>query len=153
MKRAGTNGRRRGSVMVEFTLSLLVLIPLALGGWSFGTAFFRYAELGSAVRAGARYASTLNYDSATSTPSASFLSAVQKMTVYGDPNANAATATPLVPGLSTANVNLTVGFANSAPSTMTVSITGFQVPTYIGTATLSGKPYVWFPYVGYWAPP
>ena len=142
----------RGSVMVEFTLSMLVLIPLFLGTWAFGYTFFQYSELENAVRAGARYASTLNYDSATNTPSAAFLTGVQNMTVYGDPNANPATATPVVSGLTTANVNLSVGFTNSAPSSVTVSVTGFQVLTYYGTTTLN-KPYVWFPYVGYWTPP
>lgn len=153
MKTPRPNPGERGSVMVEFTLSLLVLIPLFLGGWAFGYTFYQYARLESAVRAGARYASTLNYNSASATPSAAFLSAVQNMTVYGDPNANPSTATPLVSGLTTGNVNLNVGFTNSAPSSMTVSITGFNVLTYFGTTTLSGKPYVWFPYVGYWTPP
>src|SRR5690348_2791529 len=104
MKFAPQNSKHRGSVMVEFTLSMLVLIPLFLGGWAFGYTFFQYSELESAVRAGARYASTLNYDSLSNTPSAAFLTAVQNMTVYGDPNANPATATPVVSGLTTANV-------------------------------------------------
>jgi hypothetical protein len=36
---------------------------------------------------------------------------------------------------------------------MTVSITGFQVNSYIGKTTLNGKPYVYFPFIGYWGPP
>lgn len=153
MRLTRQNPARRGSVMVEFTFSMLLLIPLFLGAWTFGYTFFQYAQLENAVRAGARYASTLNYDSATSTPSAAFLTAVQNMTVYGDPNANPATATPVVTGLTTGNVNLNVGFTNSAPSSMTVSINGFSVLTYFGRTNLTGKPYVWFPYVGYWSPP
>ncbi len=153
MRLARSNAKQRGSVMVEFTLSMLVLIPLFLGGWAFGYTFFQYSQLENAVRAGARYASTLNYDSASTTPSSAFLSAVQKMTVYGDPNADPRTASPVVPGLTTSNVNLSVGFASSAPSSVTVSISGFRVLTYFGTTNLSGKPYVWFPYVGYWTPP
>ena len=139
--------------MVEFTFSMLLLIPLFIGAWTFGYTFFQYAQLEDAVRAGARYASELNYDSATATPSAAFLTAVQNMTVYGDPGANPATATPVVTGLTTGNVNLNVGFTNSAPSSMTVSITGFSVLTYFGRTSLTNKPYVWFPYVGYWSPP
>jgi len=34
-----------------------------------------------------------------------------------------------------------------------VSITNFHVQPYIGTVTLNGKPYVWFPYLGTWGPP
>ena len=139
--------------MVEFTLSMMLLMPLFLGGWAFGFTFFQYAQLENAVRAGARYASTVNYDSSTSTPSSAFLTAVQNVTVYGDPNANPATATPVVSGLTTGNVNLTVGFVNGAPASMTVSISNFQVLSYPGKATLNNKPFVSFPYVGYWSPP
>lgn len=120
--------RESGSVMIEFTFTMLVLIPLFLGAWAF-------------------------YDSATTTPSSAFLTAVQKMTVYGDPAANPSSATPVVSGLTTNNVNLTVTFDNGAPSTMTVSITNFKVLSYPAPTTLNGKPFVWFPYVGYWTPP
>jgi hypothetical protein len=67
--------------------------------------------------------------------------------VYGDPNANTSTATPVVSGLTTGNVQLTVTFTNGAPSSMNVAVTGFQLNTYIGKVTLSGKPYVAFPYM------
>ncbi len=142
-----------GSVMVEFTLSLSFLIPLFLGLWEFGFAFYQYSKLLNAVRAGARYASLRTYDSATATPTANFLTAVQKMTVYGDPAANTSTATPAVPGLTTSNVQLAVTFTNGAPSAVSVSIDNYQVPTYIGNVTLRGKPYVWFPYLGIFGPP
>ena len=75
------------------------------------------------------------------------------MTVYGDPNANSSTATPVVNGLTTSNVQLTVTFANGVPSTTAVSITNFQVQSYPVQVTLSGKPYVWFPYLGTFGPP
>jgi Flp pilus assembly protein TadG len=137
--------------MVEFTFALLVLVPLFLGGWAFGYTFYQYGQLQNAVRSGARYAATRTYDSDTTSPSAAFTAAVQKMTVYGDPNANTSTATPVVSGLTTSNVNLTVAFAASGgPSTMTVSITNFQVNSYPTKVTLNGKPYVWFPFIGTW---
>lgn len=139
--------------MIEFTLSMMLLIPLFLGGWAFGYTFFQYAQLENAVRAGARYASTLNYDSSTSTASSTFLTAVRNVTVYGDPNANPASATPVVSGLTTNNVDLTVAFVNGAPATMTVSISNFQVLSYPGKTSLNNKPSVSFPYVGYWSPP
>jgi Flp pilus assembly protein TadG len=145
--------KQKGSVMVEFTLSLTFFIPLLLGAWRFGYTFFQYSQLENAVRAGARYASMLTYDSVSSTPSAAFLTAVQKMTVYGDPAADTSSATPVVTGLTTGNVQLTVALAKSAPSTITVSIKNFNVMTYSGNVTLTGKPYVWFPYVGYFGPP
>src|SRR5947209_1931659 len=113
--------KQSGSVMVEFTLSLTFLIPLFLGAWSFGYTFFQYSQLENAVRSGARYAAMRTYDSATSTPSSSFSTAVKKMTVYGDPSADTSTATPKVTGLTTDNVVLTVAFSSGAPSTVTVA--------------------------------
>jgi Flp pilus assembly protein TadG len=153
MKHALKCRRRTGSVIVEFTFSIIFLLALFLGTWAFGYTFYQYAQLENAVRSGARYASQLNYDSKTATPSPSFLTAVQNMTVYGDPAADSSTATPVVNGLSPGNVNLAVTLTNGAPSAMTVSITGFQVNSYINKVTLNGKPYVWFPYTGYWTPP
>jgi Flp pilus assembly protein TadG len=140
--------------MVEFTLATSVLIPLFLGGWAFGYTFYQYVQLENAVRAGARYASVRTYDGPpNSTPTAAFQTAVYKMTVYGDPNADTSTATPVVSGLTTSNVTLSVSWANSVPSTVTVSITGFAVQSYPFRVTLNGKPYVWFPYVGTFGPP
>jgi Flp pilus assembly protein TadG len=144
---------QRGGVTVEFTLSLLLLIPMFLGGWAFGYTFFQYGQLENAVRDGARYASMQTYDSATTTPTSAFLTAVQKMTVYGDPAADTSTATPVVTGLTTSNVQLTVTFSNGVPSAMTVAITGFQIQSFLGKVTLNGKPYVWFPFAGYFGPP
>ena len=77
MRRNGQARRRSGSVMVEFTVATSVLIPLFLGGWAFGFTFYQYVQLENAVRSGARYASLRTYDSATSTPSSAFLTAVQ----------------------------------------------------------------------------
>jgi Flp pilus assembly protein TadG len=139
--------------MVEFTVSLTVLIPLFLGASAFGYTFYQYAKLENAVRAGARYASMRTYDSSTSTPSAAFQTAVQKMTVYGDPAANTSTATPVVSGLTTNNVKLTVTFVSGAPSAVTVSIINFKLQSYPGTVHLNGKPYVWFPFLGQFGPP
>ena len=145
--------RRAGSVMVELTLSLSVLIPLFLGGATFGYTFYLYSKLQNAVRAGARYASTIKYDSATTTPSTAFETAVQKMTVYGDPAADTSTATAVAPGLTTSNVNLVVTFTSGAPSGMTVAISGYTLPVYTGTVTLNNKPYAWFPFAGFYGPP
>jgi Flp pilus assembly protein TadG len=152
MRRSGV-ASRKGSVMVEFTLSMMFLIPLFLGLWEFGFAFYRYSSLENAVRAGARYASLRRYDSATITPSAGFLSAVQKVTVYGSPTADAGTAAPIVPGLTTDNVRMSVAFVSGYPRSVTVYIDNYQLPTYIGTVTLRSKPYVWFPYMGTFGPP
>ena len=151
--RIGRRRRTSGNVMVELTLSMMALAPLFLGAATFGYTFYVYSKLVSAVRTGSRYASTIKYDSATTTPTSSFLSAVRKMTVYGDPDANIASAIPVVSGLAIANVNLTVTFTSGAPSGMTVAITGYEVPSYPARITLNNKPYAWFPFTGQWGPP
>ena len=144
--------RRSGTAVIELTLSMMALAPLFLGAASFGYTFYVYEKLSNAVRTGARYASTRTYDSANSTPTTAFSTAVKKMTVYGDPNA-ATGATPVVTGLTTSNVNLTVTFTSGAPAGMTVSISGYQVPSYLGRVTLNNKPYAWFPFTGQFGPP
>ncbi len=150
--KVASRGRRRGSVLIELTLSLTFLVALFLGIWNFGYAFYLYGELEQSVRAGARYASMRKYDSGTATPTATYLTAVQNVVVYGDP-APAAGATPAAPGLTTANVIVTVTFPSGAPTSMAVAITGYQLPTYFGNMTLSGKPTTSFPFVGIFGPP
>lgn len=147
---AASRKRQHGSVIVELTLSLTFLCALFLGTWQYGYTFFIYGELEQAVRAGARYASELTYDSGTSTPSADFLTAVQNVVVYGDP---AGGTTPVAPGLTTDNVALTVTWTSGVPTQMAVAITGYQVPTYFGNLTMNGKPTTTFPFVGIFGPP
>lgn len=144
--------RQGGSVIVELTLSLTFLSALFLGTWQYGYTFYVYAQLEQAVRDGARYAGELTYDSGTSTPLADFQTAVQNVVVYGDP-APASGAAAVAPGLTTDNVSVTVTWVNDTPTAMTVAITGYQVPTYFGNYSLSGKPTTTFPFVGIFAPP
>ena len=103
------------------------------------------------ARRGSRYASLKRYDSATTTPTSSFRTAVQNVVVYGDP-APANGATPIAPGLTAGNVALTVAFAGGVPSGITVSINNYRVPGIFQTVTLN-KPATWFPYVGTFGPP
>jgi Flp pilus assembly protein TadG len=150
INRGHARRRRRGGVIIEFTLALTFLITLFIGGWAYGFSFYIYGELENAVRNGARYASKLPYDSSSSTPSSSFLTKVQQMTVYGDPTVS--NGTPVAPNLTTSNVSVNVTMSNNAPASVTVAITGYTLPGY-WNVTLNNKPYVWFPYLGYWSPP
>ncbi|MBZ5590934.1 MAG: pilus assembly protein [Acidobacteriia bacterium] len=151
MRIAGRRQRSRGSVLVELTLSATFLVALFLGVWQFGYGFYIYSQLEQAVRDGARYASLRTYNSANSTPTADFTTAVQNVVVYGDP-APANGATPIAPGLTTANVSVTVTFT-SVPTAINVAITNYKLPTYYGNQTLSGKPTTSFPFVGVFGPP
>jgi Flp pilus assembly protein TadG len=141
--------RTSGTAAVELALSLPLLISLTLGTLKFGHAYFVYSELEQSVRSAARYASLRQYRSATSTPDAAYLTAVRNMAVYGDP---AGGTDPIAPGLTTANVAVTMIFVSGVPSALTVAINGYNLPQIIGTVTLTNKPYVKFPYLGIFQP-
>jgi Flp pilus assembly protein TadG len=144
--------RRSGSAMIELTLSLGFLIPLFLGTWQFGYAYYIYGELEQAVRDGARYASLQPYHSANATPTSAYLAAVQNVVVYGTDAPESGSA-PIVNSLTTSNVGLTVTFNNNVPASVSVYITGYRMPAFFGSLTLNHKPLAWFPYVGMFGPP
>ena len=140
---------RDGSVMLEFAIGSGVLIAAFTGTFQFGYSFLQYNNLENAVARGARYASLVPYDSATTTPSAAFLAAVKNMVLYGSPTAG---TSPVLTGLTTGNVSLTVTFANGVPSAMTVSINGYTIDSIFTTTNLTNKPQVTYAYQGIWSP-
>ena len=144
--------RRRtqaGNSMVELALVCAVLLPFVTGIFQFGYGFFGYNRLVSGVRSGARYASLLKYDSATTTPSTGFQSAVRNMVVYGDP---AGGTNPLISGLSPTQVNVSVTMINGAPDTVTVSVSSFTLDTIFKRFVFVNKPVAAFRYSGVFAP-
>ncbi len=140
--------KKRGSAVVEFAMSFAVLFPLMTGLLEFGHAFFIYIQLGNAVREGARYASLITYDSATTDISTAYGNAVQNMVVYGDP---AGGTSSLIPNLTTEHVSVAVTFANNVPSSVTVSVRNYGIQTFFKTLVLQ-RPACTFPYVGRYAP-
>ncbi|HEY2013968.1 MAG TPA: TadE family protein [Bryobacteraceae bacterium] len=141
--------RRRGNSVLEFALGSGVLLAVFTGTFRFGYTMFQYNRLETAVAQGARYASLVPYDSATTTPSSNFRTAVQNMVLYGSP---AAGTHPVLSDLTASNVSLTVTFTNNTPSAMTVALTGYTINGLFGTSILAGKPKVTYPYQGIWAP-
>jgi Flp pilus assembly protein TadG len=135
--------------MVEFAIASAVLIPCFIGVFQFGYGFYTYNRLNGAVRAGARYASLLKYDSATTTPASTYLTAVRNTVVYGNPNGG---TTPIVPGLSPNQVQVQMTFANSAPDMVKVYLSSFELDTVFTTLDWSNKPAASFRYEGVWAP-
>ena len=135
--------------MLEFVLGSGLLVAAFTGTFQFGYVFLQYNNLENAVARGGRYASLVPYDSATTTPSAAFTAAVQNMVLYGSP---ATGNSPVLPGLTAANVNLTVTFTDGVPSAMTVSISGYTIDSIFATTTLTAKPRVTYAYQGIWAP-
>jgi Flp pilus assembly protein TadG len=140
---------RRGTAILEFAVGSGVLLAAFSGAFDFGYTLLQYNKLELAVSQGARYASIISYDSATTTPSTGFLTAVRNMVLYGSPTTGTA---PVLSGLTASNVSVTVTFSNGVPSSMEVSITGYTINALFGTYLLSGKPQVTFPYQGVWAP-
>ncbi len=141
---------QRGSIFIEFALTFLLLVAIFTGTFQIGYAFFAYNTLSNAVRQGSRYASLRPYDSASSTPSASFNTAVQNFVVYGDP---AGGTTPILRGLTTSNVRLTILTVGSAPVQVTVAITGYTIAAVFANFVLNNKPSCSFPYFGIPTPP
>jgi Flp pilus assembly protein TadG len=89
----------RGASLLEFTIVALIFFTSLFGVLEFGRLLWVHNTLRDAARRGARYAVIRKNDAAG-------IAAVQKMVVYGDPNANPATATPVATGLTPANVQV-----------------------------------------------
>lgn len=142
-------GNRRGNVMIEFAIGSGLLLAAFTGTFQFGYTFLQYNNLENAVARGARYASLVPYDSATTNPSVAFKTAVQNMVLYGTPTAG---VSPVLPGLTAANVNLTVTFTNKIPTLMTVSISNYTINSLFSKNTLKTKPQVAYAYQGVWSP-
>ena len=156
MKLAPSAPRERGNALIEFALSFFLIFAVLSGIFQFAYSFYVYNTLVVAVREGARYASIKPYDSTSTTPTSGFQNAVRNMVVYGDPSPPGG-ARPAVPGLLASNVAFLVtgGAAGTltAPTQITVSITGFSIDAVFGTWNLSGKPNATFPYMGILTPP
>ena len=135
-----TNRNQRGAALVELAIVSTVFFTVLFGILEFGRLLWTHNALEDAARRGARYATIRKNDAAG-------ILAVQKMVVYGDPNANPAVATPVVSGLTTNDV--TVAYSNynglQLSAKATVSITNpstgnykfqFAVPLIGGTLTM-----------------
>ena len=56
-----SNKRQKGQALIEFTLTIPILLLIMLGIIDFGRIFFTYAQAASAIRDGARFAAVLGY--------------------------------------------------------------------------------------------
>lgn len=128
--------RRRGSALIEFAGSLIVLTAAFAGVFEIGYSFFTYGTLVSAVRAGARYSASRQHGVA---PDPETAQAVRNLVVYGDPTP-ADHARPLAPGLTTENVEIISGAGTS-----TISLRGFAIDALFTKVNLDGRPTATFP--------
>lgn len=151
MKRSSPGNRRRGSAMVEFALSATLLTSVFLGVFQFGYSLYQYNELVNAVRAGARFASLQKIsNSGNGVVGTDYADAVRNMVVFGTPNGGGA---PVVPGLTTGNVQVQVGFdTRFVPRSVTVRITSYQINAVVRTFTITNKPALTMPFFGQYCP-
>lgn len=146
----GKPSPKSGNAVIELALAMPVLIGLFLGSLQFGYSFYIYNDLEQAVRAGARYASMRSYSSTSSTPDTAYQTAVKNAVVYANP---AGGTQPVAPGLTAANVALTMEMQQGVPSAVTVAITNYRLPQIVGSVLLTDKPATQFPYLGVYTPP
>jgi len=130
---------RRGSALIEFAGSLMLLSAMFTGIFQIGYTFFAYEKLIHAVRAGARYASLRGANS-TGIADAEFSKAVANVVLFGDPQP-AVGAKPVISGLTADNVELVLG-----PAEATVSVRDFEIDAVFTKVKLAGRPTVTFPF-------
>jgi Flp pilus assembly protein TadG len=141
--------------MVEFALGSGILVTIFTATFQYGFIFYQYNALVNAVNNGAHFGALQIYDTTSTTPSNAFSTAVKNMVVYGDPTGT--NTTPVVKGLTTGNVNITIGAIGSSgttflPVSVTVSISGYTINGVTGKFTLAGKPAVTYVYQGLYCP-
>lgn len=135
---------KRGNAMIEFGLAFPLLFSILIGTFQLGYGFHLYNQLQTVVRTGARYASAIDFDSATS--GATFKSRVANMVVYGVASGG---ATPLVTGLRTTKVSVTwQADAAGIPQAITVKVSGYSFTVLGVTYQLTNKPQATFIYQG-----
>jgi len=127
--------RRKGTALIEFAGSLVLISTLFTGVFQLGQSFYTYNRLVNAVRQGARFASLQPETAADS-------GAVQKLIVFGEMNP-APGASPLIAGLSERNVQVII-----VDRKATVVIRDFALSGMFSSTTLDGKPSVTFPITG-----
>jgi len=94
---------QQGNALLEFAIGWPVLWLIFAGVYEFGYSFYVYNALQLAVANAAELGSQLDYDVGDTGNPTSFQAKLQNMVVYGD---EAAGTAPIVPGLTTANVNV-----------------------------------------------
>jgi len=149
-------GARRGSAIVEWAISSLVVVPLLLAALQAGHTFYIYNLLSSQVRDGVRYASRRTFRCADTASIAKFKTDVSNVARFGNPQG---TGPLLEPGLSADQIKVEIKAKNgadagprNAPAHVIVSTANYSVEALYKELSFSGKPFLQFPYLGNYAP-
>ncbi len=155
--------RQRGNAMIEFALSVSILIFLMFGTFQFGYTFYVYDQLQTSVRNGTRFASIEDFNlnakagkgNQLPTPDSAceqkMIDNVKNVVVYGttDPYwnlAKGASPVPVVRGLQTSNVLVDFHKNGYVPTKADITINDFTVDAIFGKVTFNGKPHAELPY-------
>lgn len=148
MERLALKGARvqRGMAMVEFTITLPLLLLLLFAIAEFGRLLFQYNSLLQANRDAVRYVAGKAWNPTLGTVelSADLQTKAKNLAVYGLPVVPA-NSQPLVPGLTTGNVQVTtVGTTHVQVSTSYsfVPVLGSGIPAFFGDGVSLGLPLV-----------
>jgi Flp pilus assembly protein TadG len=146
---------RGGNAMIEFALSAAVLIPLFLGTFQFGYAFYVYNLLCTQTRSAARYASMKTFKCQGSAIS-DYKQSVRNIVRFGNADGSGAL---IEPQLADTELDIQIkdatgadASATRAPSYVVVTTVNYRLDAVVARFNFNGKPMARFPYVGRWAP-
>ena len=143
---------RKGSVLIELALSMIVLVLLTAGGFQFGHTYSVYADLQRAVRNGARYASREAYPNRTAACLEKARERIRNLVVYGEPEAGPKSRSA-IPGLQKGNVAVDYETdSKGVPLTVRVAIRGFSLESVFKQYRLDGAPMAVARFAGRYAP-
>ena len=109
----------RGVQLLELAIVLPILLLLFGAVAEFGRYFYEYTTVAKAARVGARYLASKSVVSGTN-----YQAIAKNIVVYGNA---AGTGSPVLPGLTTANVNVQyVGGTAGVPDLVKVSIVNYK---------------------------
>jgi Flp pilus assembly protein TadG len=147
---------RRGNALVEYAIASTVLIPIFLGTFQYGYAFYVYNLMSTQVRSGARYASLRTFRCGNNSSATAFKTAVKNVVRFGNPSG---TGSVIEPGLQDNQISVSILDASGAdadgthtPSYVVVKAANYSVDAVVTTFTFNGKPSVTMPYLGQYAP-
>ncbi len=139
---------RKGSGLIEFAFGFSVMTVFFVGLAQLAYSVIVLNQLTAAVRAGARYASTVEFDE----PAHKFTEGVQNYVVFGaakPDNGGEARA----PGLQPHHVSVTwTRDAAGAPESITVCLKNYKLPFFFRDRQLDGRPKATVQYAGAWSP-
>ena len=142
-RRTGACRRRQsGLAMVEFAISVPVLLLLMFGTFEFGHFMIQYSTLNDAVRNASRYVAGSGMDGTTGNLKtganwSSLVTQGQNLAVFGN---IAGTPPAVLPSLSTGNITVTADAVDNIKVAATYPyqpLFGTVIPTFVGGGGIS----------------